>query len=114
MLYNPLGGIVRGRGAIGDLYRKVFDSGRGVQVSFGDVVEYVGPDHAVFVARETGRSPGVERSLSANGLVVQAGTEPRVVAIAKCFEGGAAVAGVGRAVHRGDRPRSELSKAADP
>ena len=59
-------------------------------------------------------SPGVERSLSANGLVVQAGTEPRVVAIAKCFEGGAAVAGVGRAVHRGDRPRSELSKAADP
>ena len=27
----------------------------------------------------------------ANGLVVQAGAEPRVVAIAKCFEGGGAI-----------------------
>ena len=60
VLYNPLGGIVRGRGAIGDLYRKVFDSGRGVQVSFGDVVECVGPDHAVFVGRETGSYTGVD------------------------------------------------------
>ena len=54
VLYNPLGGIVRGRGGIGDLYRNVFDSGRGVQVSFVDVVEYVGLDHALFVGRETG------------------------------------------------------------
>ena len=60
VLYNPLGGIVRGSGAIGDLYRKVFDSGRGVQVSFGDVVEFVGPDHAVFVGRETGSYTGVD------------------------------------------------------
>ena len=50
----------------------------------------------------------------ANDLVVQAGAEPRVVAVAKCFEGGGAVAGVGRAVHGGERPRSELRKAADP
>ena len=60
VLYNPLGGIVRGRGEIGDLYRKVFDSGRGVQVSFVDVVEYVGPDHVVFVGRETGSYSGVD------------------------------------------------------
>ncbi len=60
LLYNPLGGIVRGRGEIGDLYRKVFDSGRGVQVSFVDVVEHVGPDHVLFVGRETGSYSGVD------------------------------------------------------
>jgi ketosteroid isomerase-like protein len=60
LLYNPLGGNVRGRGAIGDLYQKVFDSGRGVQVSFVDVVEHVGPGHALFVGRETGSYSGVD------------------------------------------------------
>ncbi|MHB1498913.1 MAG: YybH family protein [Acidimicrobiales bacterium] len=60
VLYNPLGGIVRGRGAIGDLYRKVFDSGRGVQVFFVDVVEHVGPDHALFVGRETGSYTAID------------------------------------------------------
>lgn len=60
VLYNPLGGIVRGRGAIGDLYRKVFDSGREVQVSFGAVIECVGPDQAVFVGRETGSYTAID------------------------------------------------------
>jgi ketosteroid isomerase-like protein len=60
VLYNPLGGIVRGRGEIGDLYRKVFGSGRGVRVSFIDVVEYIGPDHALFVGREAGSYKSVD------------------------------------------------------
>lgn len=62
LVYNPLGGIVRGRAAIGDLYRKVFASGRGVRVSFGDVVEYVGADHVVFAGRETGSYTAVDGS----------------------------------------------------
>lgn len=62
LLYNPLGGIVRGRGGVGDLYRRVFESGRGVQVSFGNVVEFVGPDHAVFVGQETGSYPAADGS----------------------------------------------------
>jgi ketosteroid isomerase-like protein len=54
VLYNPLGGVVRGRGAIAGLYRRVFESGRALEVSFGDVIEFSAPDHAIFVGRETG------------------------------------------------------------
>lgn len=54
VLYNPLGGTVRGREAIAALYQRVFDSGLGVEVCFGDIVELAGADHALFVGRETG------------------------------------------------------------
>jgi ketosteroid isomerase-like protein len=53
-LNNPLGGILRGGDAIAALYEKVFEGTANVQVTFGDVVAYTGPDHAVFAGRETG------------------------------------------------------------
>lgn len=53
-LNNPLGGMLRGRTAIVELYQRVFDSPARVEVTFGDIVEYVGPNHAVFAGRETG------------------------------------------------------------
>ncbi|HEY4017770.1 MAG TPA: nuclear transport factor 2 family protein [Pseudonocardiaceae bacterium] len=53
-LNNPLGGILRGRGAIVELYQRVFDSPARLEVTFGDIVEYLGPNHAVFAGRETG------------------------------------------------------------
>lgn len=53
-LNNPLGGILRGGEAIVDLYEKVFAGSANVQVTFGDVVAYTGPGHAVFAGRETG------------------------------------------------------------
>ncbi len=54
VLYNPLGGIVRGRAEITALYQKMFDSGRGVEIGFNVVDELVGSDYALFVGRETG------------------------------------------------------------
>jgi len=53
-LNNPLGGILRGGEAIVGLYEKVFAGTVNVQVTFGDVVAYLGADHAVFAGRETG------------------------------------------------------------
>lgn len=53
-LNNPLGGILRGGDAISALYEKVFNGVARVQVTFGDVVEYLGADHAVFAGREIG------------------------------------------------------------
>lgn len=53
-LNNPLGGILRGRSAIVELYQRVFDSSAELAVTFGDIVEYLGPNHAVFAGRETG------------------------------------------------------------
>ena len=53
-LNNPLGGILRGRTAIVELYQRVFDSPAKLEVTFGDIVEYLGPNHAVFAGRETG------------------------------------------------------------
>ena len=53
-LNNPLGGILRGPDAIAGLYQRVFDSPAKLDVTFGDIVEYLGPDHAVFAGRETG------------------------------------------------------------
>lgn len=57
-LNNPLGGMVRGRDAIVGLYRRVFESRARVEVTFGDIVEYVGPNHAVFAGREIGTFVG--------------------------------------------------------
>jgi ketosteroid isomerase-like protein len=53
-LNNPLGGILRGRDAIRDLYDRILSGGVLVQVTFGDIVEYIGEDHALFAGRETG------------------------------------------------------------
>ena len=53
-LNNPLGGILRGGEAITALYEQVFHGPARVTVTFGDIVEYAGADHAVFAGRETG------------------------------------------------------------
>ncbi|MCP2169563.1 YybH family protein [Goodfellowiella coeruleoviolacea] len=53
-LNNPLGGILRGGPAIADLYRRIFHGPARVEVTFGDIVEYVDGGHAVFAGRETG------------------------------------------------------------
>ena len=53
-LNNPVGGILRGRTAIVELYQRVFDSPAKLEITFGDIVEYLGPNHAVFAGRETG------------------------------------------------------------
>lgn len=53
-LNNPVGGILRGSESIRELYDKMFSGRVDLQVSFGDVVEYHGDDHAVFAGRETG------------------------------------------------------------
>ncbi len=53
-LDNPLGGILRGGDPIAELYDKIFTGHMRVQVSFGDIVEYLGDAHAVFAGRETG------------------------------------------------------------
>jgi ketosteroid isomerase-like protein len=53
-LNNPLGGIIHGRDAIGALYERVFHGPLQVEVSFGDIVEYIDDHHAVFAGRETG------------------------------------------------------------
>ncbi|WP_432941928.1 YybH family protein [Kribbella sp. CA-253562] len=52
-LNNPVGGILRGTEAIADLYDKVFHGRVRLTVTFGDIVEYLGADHAVFAGRET-------------------------------------------------------------
>lgn len=53
-LNNPLGGILRGGTAIAELYEKIFTGRIRVEVTFGDIAEYAGDDHAVFAGRETG------------------------------------------------------------
>ncbi|HYY21466.1 MAG TPA: nuclear transport factor 2 family protein [Thermoleophilaceae bacterium] len=53
-LNNPLGGMLRGEDAVRELYERIFDGPIRVEVTFGDVVEYIGERHAVFAGRETG------------------------------------------------------------
>ncbi|TQS28009.1 nuclear transport factor 2 family protein [Microbispora sp. KK1-11] len=57
-LNNPLGGILRGGDAIAELYGKIFDGPVRVEVTFGDIVEYLGEGHAVFAGRESGTYTG--------------------------------------------------------
>lgn len=57
-LNNPLGGIVRCGDPIADLYDKILTGPVRVQVSFGDVIEYLDDTHAVFAGRETGTYTG--------------------------------------------------------
>ncbi|WP_214414708.1 YybH family protein [Sphaerisporangium fuscum] len=57
-LNNPIGGILRSGDAVADLYDKIFNGPVRVEVTFGDIVEYLGDDHAVFAGRETGAYTG--------------------------------------------------------
>jgi len=59
---NPLGGVLRGGDAISDLYERIFAGPVKVEVTFGDVVEYIGERHAVFAGRETGSYTGDDGS----------------------------------------------------
>jgi hypothetical protein len=54
-LNNPLGGILRGGDAVCALYEKIFTGPVRLEVTFADIVEYAGQDHAVFAGRETGK-----------------------------------------------------------
>ena len=65
-LNNPLGGILRGGEEVAKLYERIFEGPVRVEVTFGDIVEYIGEDHAVFAGRETGtytRDDGEARPL---------------------------------------------------
>lgn len=53
-LNNPVGGILRGRAAVRDLYERVFAGTLNVQVTFGDAATYWLGDAVVFAGRETG------------------------------------------------------------
>jgi ketosteroid isomerase-like protein len=53
-LNNPLGGILRGGESIVALYQRIFTGPVRVTVTFRDIVEYLGADHAVFAGREVG------------------------------------------------------------
>jgi ketosteroid isomerase-like protein len=53
-LNNPVGGILRGADAIAGLYSQVFRGAMSVQVTFTDVISYLGREHAVFAGREIG------------------------------------------------------------
>ncbi|NUS00851.1 MAG: SnoaL-like domain-containing protein [Kribbellaceae bacterium] len=53
-LNNPVGGILRGRDAVRDLYKRVFAGSLNVQVTFGDAATYWLDDAVVFAGRETG------------------------------------------------------------
>lgn len=53
-LNNPVGGILRGPDSIAALYERVFEGRLNVQVTFHDVIAYVGERHAVYAGRESG------------------------------------------------------------
>jgi hypothetical protein len=53
-LNNPLGGILRGGPAAVGLYARIFAGPVRLEITFGDIIEYLGPHHAVFAGREIG------------------------------------------------------------
>lgn len=53
-LNNPVGGILRGRDAVRELYARVFAGSLDVQVTFDDAATYWLGDSVVFAGRETG------------------------------------------------------------
>jgi hypothetical protein len=53
-LNNPLGGMLRGREAIRELYARVFDGAGQAQITFSDIVEYATEDVVIFTGRERG------------------------------------------------------------
>jgi ketosteroid isomerase-like protein len=53
-LNNPVGGILRGGEKAAALYDQIFAGPVRLEVSFGDIVEYLSADHALFAGRESG------------------------------------------------------------
>jgi hypothetical protein len=53
-LNNPIGGILRSREAVRELYARVFAGRLNVQVTFGDAATYWLGDSVVFAGREVG------------------------------------------------------------
>jgi ketosteroid isomerase-like protein len=53
-LNNPVGGILRGRAAVRELYERVFAGTLNVQVTFGDAATYWLGESVVFAGREVG------------------------------------------------------------
>ena len=53
-LNNPIGGILRSREAVRELYGRVFAGTLNVQVTFGDAATYWLGDSVVFAGREVG------------------------------------------------------------
>ncbi len=53
-LNNPLGGILRGGGAIVDLYRRIFEGRARLEIEFADFVQYTDDRHAMVAGRESG------------------------------------------------------------
>jgi ketosteroid isomerase-like protein len=51
-LNNPVGGVLRSKPSVEDLYRRIFASNIGLEVSFTDVVTYAWPAAVVFAGRE--------------------------------------------------------------
>lgn len=72
-LNNPVGGILRGTDRIAELYARVFSGSLNVQVTFHDVIAYVGERHAVFAGRESGIS-ATKRAAGANTTTTAAST----------------------------------------
>jgi hypothetical protein len=62
-LNNPVGGILRSGTAVTDLYRRIFDGGLGLTVTFTDAATYWWSDSVVFAGREIG-SYGAQVPLS--------------------------------------------------
>jgi ketosteroid isomerase-like protein len=57
-LNNPVGGILRGADSIVGLYGTIFGGAVRAQVTFTDVIAYLGREHAVFAGREIGSYTG--------------------------------------------------------
>jgi ketosteroid isomerase-like protein len=53
-LNNPVGGILRSGPAVTDLYRRIFDGGMALSVTFTDAATYWWADSVVFAGREIG------------------------------------------------------------
>ena len=58
-LNNPVGGLLRSKPSVEDLYRRVFASDIGLQVTFTDAVTYAWADAVVFAGRELASYLGV-------------------------------------------------------
>jgi ketosteroid isomerase-like protein len=63
-LNNPVGGLLRGRDAIADLYARVFQSEAGVWVQFEDIVEVATETCAIFAGRERGEFTAAQETLT--------------------------------------------------
>jgi ketosteroid isomerase-like protein len=62
-LNNPVGGIIRSRTAVTDLYGRIFASGIDIHVTFSDAATYLAGGTAAFAGREIGsyRGPDGDR-----------------------------------------------------